>query len=163
MNEDVLNSILFKVIQFVQYLSITVFLFLFVLGIARLLTARKNPRLKRQGYLFALFGFIGLILFTYGPVFFFYYFVENSFKGFEILLENMQDSPAPLIWFVYKITFAILEPILIFSIYMGIAYLLLRAKEPMRGRLGLILICGSSSLWILLKYASEITDFFFRI
>ncbi|WP_145949559.1 hypothetical protein [Paenibacillus sp. Y412MC10] len=139
--EDIFEGVdtLFEqLIRLLQLVGLPLFSVLLVVGFLLLLTAGKNPRRKKMGYVFVLFFGIGALLIAYAPL------IANAIGGSEPApaqgdetITSMVDSAGGVGPKLFKAVWYVSIPVVFTMFYYGLLVRLSAAKNPMRKRLGL--------------------------
>lgn len=159
---DPIQEILENSIRFIQLIFFPVFGFIILIGCFFYLFSSKNPFRRRKAYLFTIFGSIGALLVLYLPLVFMYFKdgkEPHEPTGDETLTEAVNSTQS---WgeVVFNLLKVLLEPMIFFGGYAGIAIWLLAAKNPPRKRIGMGMVFGAPIMWILLQYTPDIYHFF---
>ena len=147
---DSIGELLEKIIGFMQGSGIVFFAFLSIVGVLLMLVAGKNLIARRLGFFMALMFAIGIFVFTYVPIL--YYFKINSMVIGEVKdADSIFSGASSSIGYLFGSLLILGTPIIATMIFIGLTLRGFGSVNPQKKRTGLA-ICIFSPLILLIIY-----------
>lgn len=132
-----IHVVLEQAIRLLQVLGLPIFSVMVIVGLLLLLTAGKNPRRKKLGYVFVIVFGISALLVAYAPLIALSVSEADVSSTGNESIEEMVDGSRTIGSSLFKGVWYLSIPVVFTMFYFGLLVRLSAAKNPMKKRLGL--------------------------